>query len=145
MQSAVGFLIGPIHLTANLPRNLTVKKIVNRLKFDRIMVMSLWPGFWPTLYIDRGPHTSQPINQLFLRKNLPYYMHSVLSIPDVDPLIQCQLTELSTWRAWASSQTELYCMTLLTSLFINRWNTLSIFSSATTGSVELRALQNSLA
>ena len=86
--------IGPIHLTANLPRNLPVKKIVNRLKFDRIMVMSLWPGFWPTLYIDRGPHTSQPINQLFLRKKLPYYMHSVLSIPDDDPLIQCQLTEL---------------------------------------------------
>jgi len=32
-------------LTANLPRNLPVKKIVNRLRFDRIMVMSQWPRF----------------------------------------------------------------------------------------------------
>jgi len=39
-----------IILTANLPRNLPVKKIANRLRFDRIMVMSLWPRFWPTLY-----------------------------------------------------------------------------------------------
>ena len=36
--------------TANLPRNLLVKKIVNRLRFDRIVAMSLWPHFWPTLY-----------------------------------------------------------------------------------------------
>jgi len=34
-----------IHLTANLLRNLTVKKLVNLLGFDRIMVMSLWPRF----------------------------------------------------------------------------------------------------
>ena len=35
-----------IHLSANLLRNLPVKKsFVNRLKFDRIMVMSLWPRF----------------------------------------------------------------------------------------------------
>ena len=35
-----------IHLTANLLRNLPVKKkFVNRLRFDRIMVMSLWPRF----------------------------------------------------------------------------------------------------
>jgi len=32
-----------MHLTANLLRNLSVKKIVNTLRFDRIMVMSLWP------------------------------------------------------------------------------------------------------
>jgi len=32
-----------IHLTANLPKNLPVKKIVNRLRLDRIMVMRLWP------------------------------------------------------------------------------------------------------
>ena len=41
----------PTHLkyvNANLPQNLPVKKIVNRLRFD-IMVMSLWPRFWPTL------------------------------------------------------------------------------------------------
>ena len=35
-----------IHLTANLLRNLPVKKTVNRLRFDRIMVMSLWPNFF---------------------------------------------------------------------------------------------------
>jgi len=34
-----------IHLTATLLRKLPVKKIVNRLRFDRIMVMSLWPCF----------------------------------------------------------------------------------------------------
>jgi len=34
-----------MHLTANFPRNLPVKKIANRLRFDRIMVMSLWPRF----------------------------------------------------------------------------------------------------
>jgi len=33
-----------IHLTANLPKNLPVKKIVNRLRLDRIMVMRLWPA-----------------------------------------------------------------------------------------------------
>ena len=40
-----------IHLTVNLPRNLPVKKVAHRLRFDRIMVMSLWPRFyWPTMY-----------------------------------------------------------------------------------------------
>jgi len=38
-----------IHLTANLPRNLPVKKFLKQLRTDRIMVMSLWPRFWPTL------------------------------------------------------------------------------------------------
>jgi len=38
-----------IHLTANLVKNLPVKKVVNRLRFDRIMVIDLWPRFWPTL------------------------------------------------------------------------------------------------
>jgi len=42
--------ISNIHLTANLLRNLPVKKFVNGLRFDRIMFMSLWPRFWPTLY-----------------------------------------------------------------------------------------------
>ena len=32
-------------LTANLPRNLPGKKLLNRIKFDRIMVTSLWPRF----------------------------------------------------------------------------------------------------
>jgi len=39
-----------IFLTANLPRNLPVI-FLNRLRFDRIMVMSLWPAFWPILSI----------------------------------------------------------------------------------------------
>jgi len=35
-----------IHLTANLPKkNLQVKKKLNRLRFDRIMAMSLCPRF----------------------------------------------------------------------------------------------------
>jgi len=39
------------HLTANLPRNLSVKTFLNRLSFDGIMVMSLFPRFfWPALY-----------------------------------------------------------------------------------------------
>jgi len=31
-----------IHFTANLPRNLPAKNVLNRLRFDRIIVMSLW-------------------------------------------------------------------------------------------------------
>jgi len=34
-----------IHLTANLLRNLPVKIVLNWLRIDRIMVMSLWPVF----------------------------------------------------------------------------------------------------
>jgi len=34
-----------MHLTANLRRNLPVKNFVNRSRFDRIMVTSLWPSF----------------------------------------------------------------------------------------------------
>ena len=35
-----------MHLTANLPRNLAVQVVFfNQLRFDRIMVMSLWPTF----------------------------------------------------------------------------------------------------
>ena len=35
-----------MHLTANLPRNLPVQVVfLNQLRFDRIMVMSLWPTF----------------------------------------------------------------------------------------------------
>ena len=33
-----------IHLTTNLLRNLPVKNGLNRLWFDRIMVMRLWPS-----------------------------------------------------------------------------------------------------
>jgi len=39
-----------MHLTATLLRGLPMKSILNRLKFDRIVVMSLWSCFcWPTL------------------------------------------------------------------------------------------------
>jgi len=34
------------HLTANLLKNFPVKNFVNPLRFDRIMVMSLWPRFF---------------------------------------------------------------------------------------------------
>jgi len=38
------------NFTANLPRNLPVKKIEDRLRFDRITAMSLWSYFfWPAL------------------------------------------------------------------------------------------------
>jgi len=36
-----------IHLTANLPRSLPVIFFKNRLRFDRSIVMSLWPCFGP--------------------------------------------------------------------------------------------------
>jgi len=40
------------HLTGNLPWNLPVTILLHWLRFDRIMVMSIWPPlFWPTLYI----------------------------------------------------------------------------------------------
>jgi len=53
MQGLVRFLMNLF--TANLPRNLPVKKIENRLRFDRIMAMSSWPHFlahpvWIYLY-----------------------------------------------------------------------------------------------
>jgi len=35
-----------IHLTANLPGNLQWKISVNRLRFDRIVVVNLWPRFF---------------------------------------------------------------------------------------------------
>jgi len=38
-------LLFNINLTANLARNLSVN-FFNRLRFDRIMVMSLWPRFF---------------------------------------------------------------------------------------------------
>jgi len=39
-----------IHLTANLPKKFPVKKYFNRLRFDSIMVMSLWPHFFGPSY-----------------------------------------------------------------------------------------------
>jgi len=42
-----------MHLTANIRRNFSVKKIINRLRFDRIMAISLWPSSWPTLYMGK--------------------------------------------------------------------------------------------
>jgi len=46
MQRMMGFLITVF--TANLHRNLTDKNVVNRLRFDRIVAISLWPFFGPT-------------------------------------------------------------------------------------------------
>jgi len=43
MHGVVGFF--NIHLTINLPRNLLMKFFLNRFRFDRIVVMSLWPHF----------------------------------------------------------------------------------------------------
>ena len=38
------------HFTANLPRDLLVKKFEDRLRFDRIIAMRLWSHFCSTLY-----------------------------------------------------------------------------------------------
>jgi len=43
MQVVVEFLITVF--SANLPGNLLVKKLVNRLRYDRIMAVSLWSHF----------------------------------------------------------------------------------------------------
>jgi len=48
-----------IHLTANLLQNLPVKKILNRLRFDRIMVISLWPRF-----------LDHPVQKVFYKSDL---------------------------------------------------------------------------
>jgi len=40
-----------VHLTANLQWNLPMKKKLNLVRIDRIMVMSQCAVFWPTLYI----------------------------------------------------------------------------------------------
>ena len=58
-----------IRLPANLLRNLPVKKIVNRLKFDKIMVVSLSPIFWSTLYIIISPHHG--------RSSIKYSKHNI--------------------------------------------------------------------
>jgi len=51
LQAIVGFLNNLF--TANLLENLPVK-IENRLRFNRSVVMSLWPRFyWPTLHVRR--------------------------------------------------------------------------------------------
>ena len=43
MQGVMGFF--NMHITANSPGNLPSEFYFNRLRFDRIMVMSLWPTF----------------------------------------------------------------------------------------------------
>jgi len=53
-----------IHLTTHLPRNLPVKKkFLNRFRFDRITVMSLWSHFFAHPVKDGGE------NQLALTWN----------------------------------------------------------------------------
>ena len=43
--------ISDIRFTANLPRNLPVKKLLNRLRIDRIIAMTLCPGFLAHLVV----------------------------------------------------------------------------------------------
>ena len=72
-----------IHLTASLPRNLPVKTFLNRLRIDRIMVMSLGLVFWPTLYFVRVSFFRSLLlccfddNRLFLK--LIDALHAVLT------------------------------------------------------------------
>ena len=53
-----------IHLTANLPRNLPVKVVFNRLRFDRSMVTSLWPSFFGPLCSKGNPEEVGPLIEL---------------------------------------------------------------------------------
>jgi len=55
-----------IHLTANLLRNFLVK-FFNRLRFDRIMAMSLWPRFFglPCTEWRRINLTIQTFNRIY--------------------------------------------------------------------------------
>ena len=57
-----------IRLTANLLRNLPVKNFLNRSRFDRITVMSLWPRFWPTLYTRPCTQTHTPMPHSWRRR-----------------------------------------------------------------------------
>jgi len=66
-------------LTANLLKNLPVKKIVNRLRFDRIVVMSLWPRFWPTLYAARKFIIMLQISILYLLSDITVHFLSFSS------------------------------------------------------------------
>ena len=49
------------HLTASLPRNLPVTKF--RLRMNRIVPMSLWLSFWPTLQAHIA-HIASPTLQM---------------------------------------------------------------------------------
>jgi len=57
-----------IHLNTNLPGNLPVKKFVNRLRLDRIMVMSVAPFFGP-------PCISRTIHLLYASKHTTTIMY----------------------------------------------------------------------
>jgi len=56
-QWAVGgiFITGLLQIYRGIFQS---KNCVNRLRSDRIMAMSLWPIFYPTLYLHRKHHTS---------------------------------------------------------------------------------------
>jgi len=64
-----------MHLTTNLPRNLPLNKnFLNRLRIDRIMVMSQWPLFWPTLYCTRYPiPVVTTVIHLLIRKSAGFW------------------------------------------------------------------------
>jgi len=56
-----------IHLTTNLPRNFAAKNIFNRFRFDRIMVMSLWPHFLAHRVIRLEMGYSRPTGKISCR------------------------------------------------------------------------------
>ena len=59
MQGAVGFLISFYKLQI-FQEIFQWKSFFNRLRFDRIMIMSLWPTFWHILYNNRLSLFSKP-------------------------------------------------------------------------------------
>jgi len=89
-----------IRLTANLPRNLSVKKLLNRLRIDRIMVMSLWPHFWPpcipSVFARRMPCIFLSIKACFVLAVLSNHHHHLFC-----PIIQqyAHLREYDSRRA----------------------------------------------
>jgi len=99
MQGLIGFLLN--HVTANLPRNLLLKKnYENRLRFDQIMAMSLLPHFFDPpclsllglLNVSKGipSFTYTVVHSIFLVKLLPdIYWHYFLTHSRVfsDPCI----------------------------------------------------------
>jgi len=63
------------HLTTTLQRNFPVNLKKNCFRFDRIIVTSLWPTFWPTLYL---------LSVFTGRLKVHFVMQSIIANPSND-------------------------------------------------------------
>ena len=125
----------------------------NKIILETFLIVTSWlaPVFSECVYLYIYGYKLQ-INRIISRhKYRQVYLRStfqvicfttVLWVPDCRPSIQCQPTKLLTGRAWASIQTDVFCITLYESLTMNCWNTLSMSSSVMIGSVEFLPAQN---